>query len=63
MATRLNELLRRCWKLVRELSGDDAYERYLLHHAACHAEAEPLSRAKYFRQREQAKWEGIRRCC
>ena len=63
MATRLNKLLRRCWQLVRQLSGDDAYERYLAHHANCHTDAALLSRGEYFRRREQAKWEGVRRCC
>jgi uncharacterized short protein YbdD (DUF466 family) len=55
--------LRRCWQAIRQLSGDDAYERYLAHRAACHADAVPLSRAEYFRRREREKWEGVRRCC
>ena len=28
-------------------SGDDAYERYLVHHAACHIEIAPLSRKEF----------------
>ena len=63
MATRLNQLLRRGWRIVRQLSGDDAYERYLAHHAACHAETAPLSRKAYFQHLQQQKWNGIRRCC
>ena len=63
MAKRLKPWLLRGWRALRELSGDDAYERYLAHHAACHAETPPLSRREYFRRREQAKWEGVRRCC
>lgn len=63
MAKRLSTLLRRGWQMLRELSGDDAYERYLAHHAACHAQTAPLSRREYFRRREQQKWEGVRRCC
>ena len=63
MAARLNTLLRRCWQVVRQLSGDDAYERYLAHHIACHADAEPLSRKEFFRYSQQMKWSGIKRCC
>ncbi len=63
MATRLNNLLCRYWQLVRQLSGDDAYERYLAHHAACHANAAPLSREEFFQRNQQQKWSGIKRCC
>jgi uncharacterized short protein YbdD (DUF466 family) len=51
------------WQLLRELSGDDAYERYLAHHAAYHADAPPLTRKEYFCRSEAGKWEGVRRCC
>ena len=63
MAARLNGLLRRCWQAIRQLSGDDAYERYLAHHAACHADTAPLSHKEHFRRREREKWQGVRRCC
>ena len=59
----MGERLKKLWRAIRQLSGDDAYERYLAHHAACHADAAPLSRGEYFRRREQAKWEGVRLCC
>ncbi len=51
------------WHGVRRLSGDDAYERYLAHHAACHSNSQPLSPGEFFRRREREKWEGVRRCC
>jgi uncharacterized short protein YbdD (DUF466 family) len=63
MGTRLSSWLSRCWRGIRRLSGDDAYERYLAHHAACHAANAPLSRQEYFRRSEEQKWGGIRRCC
>ena len=47
---------------LRALSGDDAYERYLAHHACAH-EGAPLSRRAFYAQREAAKWGGISRCC
>jgi len=63
MATGLTNRLQQAWRMLRELSGDDAYERYLAHRAAHHAESEALSRGEYFRRCEQEKWQGVRRCC
>jgi uncharacterized short protein YbdD (DUF466 family) len=59
------ELARRCWALVRALSGDDAYERYLEHWRAQHREdtTPPLDRAAFFKEEQRRKWEGVRRCC
>jgi uncharacterized short protein YbdD (DUF466 family) len=57
--------LRRMWAVVRELTGDDAYERYLAHCRAQH-EADgvtPLDRASFYREEQRRKWEGVRRCC
>jgi uncharacterized short protein YbdD (DUF466 family) len=47
---------------LRAVSGDDAYERYLTHHARVH-EGPPLSRRAFYAEREAAKWSGISRCC
>ena len=63
MGTRLNRLVRRGWHFVRQLSGDDAYERYLAHHTAHHADMPPLSRKAYFQLQQQQKWSTIKRCC
>ena len=55
----------RCWATLRELSGDDAYERYLAHLRAC-PEAQshaPLTRAAFFAAEQRRKWDGVRRCC
>jgi len=57
------------WRIVRRLSGDDAYEQYLKYYAQYHqADAEhechpPLSKADFFRQWQDEKWNGIKRCC
>jgi uncharacterized short protein YbdD (DUF466 family) len=55
------------WKNIRQLSGDDAYERYLAHYYEHHAdkiEAEPpLSREAFFKQWQDGKWTGVKRCC
>jgi len=57
------------WRFVRRLSGDDAYEQYLKHYArqhqtsATHECHPPLSKADFFKQWQNEKWNGIKRCC
>ena len=74
MGARLNKLLRSSvaatlqpflsgWRIIRRLSGDDGYERYLAHHAAMHPEQPVLSRRAWFEHQQQQKWTGIKRCC
>ncbi len=59
--------IKHLWHIIRQLSGDDAYERYLKHHAEFHALAvdapEPLSRQAFFKYWQESKWTGINRCC
>jgi uncharacterized short protein YbdD (DUF466 family) len=59
------QALRGIWALVRELTGDDAYERYLAHWQREHAvdDAAPLDRAAFCREEQRRKWDGVRRCC
>jgi uncharacterized short protein YbdD (DUF466 family) len=53
------------WQGLRQLSGDDAYERYLRHFAQHHADSgeTPLTKAAFFKQWQDNKWRGINRCC
>ena len=51
------------WRTLRQLSGDDGYERYLAHHAAAPPGPSPLSRSAWFANRQQQKWSGVSRCC
>jgi len=56
--------LRQLWAALRELTGDDAYERYVEHWRRHHAnDGAPLSRTAFYREEQRRKWEGIRRCC
>ena len=50
------------WQAVRQLSGDDAYERYLTHHAQ-HHEGEALTKKAFFKKWQDDKWQGVKRCC
>jgi len=59
----LREHLRSLWAYVREVSGDDAHERYLIRHAQAHPDVPPLSRQAFFAAEQDRKWDGIKRCC
>lgn len=59
----IQAVLKRWWRAVRQLSGDDAFERYLVQHARHHPETEPLSREEFFKQWQEGKWKGVKRCC
>ena len=58
------------WKNIRQLTGDDAYERYLqhfnehqLHELDASLSREPLSREAFFKEWQEGKWKGVKRCC
>lgn len=51
------------WRAIRELSGDDAYERYIAQHATHYPDTTPLARKDFFLYQQQQKWHGIQRCC
>ena len=67
MPDKLLYKLKNIWSNVRQLSGDDAYERYLAHYNEFHIgkdDAEPpLSREAFFKEWQDGKWKGIKRCC
>ena len=51
------------WNVVRSLSTDDAYEKYLAHHTAAHHGVPPVSRRAFYLRQQQEKWCGVSRCC
>jgi uncharacterized short protein YbdD (DUF466 family) len=53
------------WRALREITGDDAYERYLAHWRATHAQdgGKPMDRKAFYRAEIQRRWNGIKRCC
>jgi uncharacterized short protein YbdD (DUF466 family) len=55
--------LRRLWRAVRRISGDDAYERYLAHRAVCDPRAPVLDRRAFYLAEQERKWGGVSRCC
>ena len=56
--------LKSLWQVIRSLSGDDAYDRYLAHWRDHHGgEGAPLDRKTFYKQRQDRKWNRINRCC
>lgn len=53
------------WSGLRQVSGDDAYDRYLAHWHAEHAKegGRPQDRKDFFKAEQRRKWNGVRRCC
>lgn len=54
---------RRLWSGLRAVTGDDAYERYLAHRLAHHAEEALLDRASFYRAELERRWTQPSRCC
>lgn len=46
----------RAWQLLRALSGDDAYDRYREALITTRSDDAPLTRAEFFQQRIDQKW-------
>ncbi|MGH8139732.1 MAG: CstA-like transporter-associated (seleno)protein [Steroidobacteraceae bacterium] len=55
--------LESAWRWLRRASGDDAYERYVAHHANGHPEEPLLTRGMFYDEAQRRKWSGISRCC
>jgi uncharacterized short protein YbdD (DUF466 family) len=59
----MKQAVKAVWECVRTVSGDNAYERYLAHHAQFHRGTVPLTRREFFTQYQDQKWSGVSRCC
>lgn len=63
MSRRWRGRLALAWAALRAATGDDAYERYRVHHALHHPHEPPLTRRAFCAEAQQRKWNGISRCC
>ncbi len=66
LAPRVNRAWRglwNTWRFVRQVSGDDAFDRYLAHHRDAHADGVPMTREQFYQFRQEQKWNRISRCC
>jgi uncharacterized short protein YbdD (DUF466 family) len=55
--------LKQIWQYLRQVSSDDAFERYLAHHRQAHPGKPPMTREQHFTQRQVEKWSKVSRCC
>jgi len=62
-ARRLRLRVHALWRLLRALTGDDAYERYRAHQVEHHPHEVPLSRRAFYEESQRRKWSGVSRCC
>jgi uncharacterized short protein YbdD (DUF466 family) len=49
--------------LLRGVTGDDAYEKYLAHHQRQQTSEAPLSAEAFFRAQMEQRWSCINGCC
>ncbi len=51
------------FSLLRGVTGDDAYEKYLAHHRQTSPDESPMSAQAFFRAQMDQKWSCINGCC
>lgn len=56
-------VLRAGWAGLRQITGDDAFERYLERHTRLHPDVPPLTREEFYTSELDRKWCGVNRCC
>ena len=61
--SRIASSIRRTWRGLRGLLGDDAYERYLVHQRARRPGEKPLERQAFYLSQLDRRWARISRCC
>jgi uncharacterized short protein YbdD (DUF466 family) len=62
--SRFQSYFKRLRRLIRAMTGEDAYERYLTHWRNQHGgDGAPLDRKTFYKQQQDRKWSGINRCC
>ena len=52
-----------CRQWYAWLNGDTAYRAYLAHLRTHHPERAPPSRAVFYREEVERRWNSVRRCC
>jgi uncharacterized short protein YbdD (DUF466 family) len=52
----MREHLRAIWDYLKEITGENAYDRYLAVHAATHPGKRAMSRGEFYRVRQDEKY-------
>lgn len=50
-------------RVMRELTGEAAYQRYVEHRCRVHPGERVPTRREFYCERTEQKWEGVNRCC
>jgi uncharacterized short protein YbdD (DUF466 family) len=59
----LKQFLSAGLSLLRGVTGDDAYERYLEHHRRTHPDLAPVPADVFFKAQLEQKWNCVSGCC
>ena len=49
--------------LLRGVTGDDAYEKYLAHMRSKEPDVQPMGEREFFREQMEQRWNCINGCC
>ena len=52
----MREHFRAIWDYLKEISGENAYDRYLTVHAATHPDKRAMTRGEFYRARQDEKY-------
>jgi uncharacterized short protein YbdD (DUF466 family) len=52
----MREHIRAIWEYLKEISGENAYDRYLTVHTATHPGKSAMSRGEFYRARQDEKY-------
>ncbi|MEY4763284.1 MAG: hypothetical protein RLZZ200_3141 [Pseudomonadota bacterium] len=63
MRTDVRQFLSAGLSLLRGVTGDDAYEKYLAHYERTKPPHPPLSAEEFFRAQIDQKWNCVSGCC
>ena len=63
MRTDVKQFLSAGLSLLRGVTGDDAYDKYLAHHERTHPDVKPLTAAEFFQAQLDQKWNCVSGCC
>jgi uncharacterized short protein YbdD (DUF466 family) len=55
----MKEHLRAIWEFLKEISGENAYDRYLTVHAATHPGKKAMTRGEFYRARQDEKYNNL----
>jgi uncharacterized short protein YbdD (DUF466 family) len=55
-ASPLLKPFRYAWEYLKEISGENSYDRYLQTHAATHPGKSPMTRSEFYRARQDEKF-------